>query len=836
MMTSKSADDEIDHSMSSTPKNSEQQQQQQQQQQQIGTPLQYSRQGLEASFLSQSAFRSFAPMAAGTPYSYTPGGGAYGMFGGMTPLSAMRGLGGAASSMLGPSGCGASSYDASSTTLGSDERNAAASMSLLRGGGSLDHMLQSTPRRESQTTAERMTTHEKQPPMTSPGMTFHQYMTNASEMKRAADQLELEAARRGSGADPSSSMLRYGLSPAARSSLRSSLSQYEPAAVLKEFPFVFDGYSGWVCRHCSHLAHYYRGPNYSMRGAKPPSNDFVDKHLRFCPALNQPWSFGLGNMAAQGGQYGQIPMQHPREDEGKAGEGATPEEEKKKKFSRKRKKNAPDPPTGRSPTIRRPGPGDMTPQAATTAGIFPMYSQFPSQMTMSPGMSPNSKSPALYPPHNMMQQDSPPRKRRGGKNTYPKGHETTDKTYEKALAFLQKRADEMPRPSSSDDVGSTLVQEEDNTLLTDYFYYMMMQLTVCRFTEKDRKTRGGKRQNILVGYGGLQCIHCASTSSVRKFFWSNVDRLSNSFAEIPAHVLKCQTCPEEVTEALLVLKGRHTTQMELLPRGSQKVFLRRLWRRLHDGDSGAAETADTPAHRSASELESALKSPQVASGTAAEILKKNADVALTSPQKCDRVLLALPQDKDWLSDLDCFVRKQVEVFSASKTDVNDAKEDGKHRILQGQVGLCCLHCAKLGGGARGDAVTYPCAISGIYESVREFQRLHFDGCSNLPQELKSARSKLTSGASSLSSVLRRYYVQAAKALGLFDSTDGGIRAGGTVTPFLAAGFSGSVVAGRKRESSSLDNEGQDDEKKETSAKKTRYSDDDTPKRTSPPAA
>jgi len=677
-----------------------------------------------------------AAAAGGTP-GYTPGS-AYGMIGGiMSPLRAM-GVGGAASSMR-SSAYGPAS-GTSSTTLGIDERNAAASMSLLRGGGggggggSLDHMLLATPRREFLSTTERNTTQLKQsPPMTSPGMTFHQYMTDLSEMRT---QLELEAARRDSGADYSS-MLRYGLSPTARSSLRSSLPQYEPA-VLKEFPFVYDGYSGWVCRHCSHLAHYYRGPNYIMQGEKPPPNDFVDRHLRFCPALNQPWSFGVGNMTAQ--VCGQIPMQHPREDAGEAGEGATAEDEKKKKrFSRKRKQNAPDPPTGRSPTVQRPDPGEMTPQAAATA-------------EMSPGMSPKQKA---------------------RKDSFPKGHAATDERYEKAISFLQKRAEETPRPSSSDDVGSTLVHEEDNTLLTDYFYYMMLQLTVCRFTESDRKTRGGKRQNVLVGYGGLQCSHCASTPSVRKFFWSNVDRLSNSFAEIPAHVLKCETCPEEVTEALLVLKGRHSTQMASLPRGSQKVFLRRIWRRLHDGDSVAA----TPAHRSASDLKSALKSPQVASGTAAEILK-NA-VALTfSPQKCNRVLLAVPQDKDWLSDLDCFVRKQVEVFCASKTDVKDAAEDGKHRILQGQVGLRCLHCAKLCGGARGDAVTYPCAISGIYESVREFQRLHFDECSNLPQELKSARSKLTSGASSLSSVLRRYYVQAAKALGLYDSADGGIRAGG----------------------------------------------------------
>ena len=42
-----------------------------------------------------------------------------------------------------------------------------------------------------------------------------------------------------------------------------------------------------------------------------------------------------------------------------------------------------------------------------------------------------------------------------------------------------------------------------------------------------------------------------------KFFWSNVDRLSYSFAEIPSHILKCKQCPDNTKEALLVLKVRH---------------------------------------------------------------------------------------------------------------------------------------------------------------------------------------------------------------------------------------------------------------------------------------
>jgi len=172
------------------------------------------------------------------------------------------------------------------------------------------------------------------------------------------------------------------------------------------------------------------------------------------------------------------------------------------------------------------------------------------------------------------------------------GIDSTDEDYAKALSLLRTKAAEMPPlpPSITgcNDDKISLIEEGDATLLTDYFYYIMLQLSVCRLTEKDRKTRGGKRQDVAVGYGGLQCVHCATAPSARKFFWSNVDRLANSFAGIPDHVLTCKMCPKDVVEALLVLKGRHNVQMSCLTRGSQKHFFRRMWKRLHDGDGVAA--------------------------------------------------------------------------------------------------------------------------------------------------------------------------------------------------------------------------------------------------------
>lgn len=415
-----------------------------------------------------------------------------------------------------------------------------------------------------------------------------------------------------------------------------------------------------------------------------------------------------------------------------------------------------------------------------------------------------------------------PKRKNSASKISPKGRPTDDVTYKTAVEFLTQRSVEnaLPAAAGCSDAGQSLIDLSDADLLTDYFFHMMQQLVVCRFSEKDRKTRGGKRENISLGYGGLQCIHCLEAPSARKFFWSTVDRLANSFAEIPSHVLKCKHCPDDVKDGLLVLKGRHPEQMQMLPRGSQKVFFRRMWRRLHDGDGRAAASA-TPVRPSSSASDTASdkgrdpppsaeprrplsappdapgKSPMAATAARAanflatsmkeeepaEVKRGGGDPGDVPQKESRRILLAIPEDKDWLSDMDCFVRNNIEVFSAKHSDMDDAASDRKYPIKIAQVGIRCVHCAVTAEGARGAAVAYPYSISGIYESVREFQRLHLDGCRNVPRG-----EKLSSGAASLSSVLRRYYVQAARALGLFDTQDAGICAGANPVPMSTVGF------------------------------------------------
>lgn len=438
-----------------------------------------------------------------------------------------------------------------------------------------------------------------------------------------------------------------------------------------------------------------------------------------------------------------------------------------------------------------------------------------------------------HPPREMHgEHPTPPmNQRRSDPLNTPSRHETTDKSIREAIEVLVASERQHFNAGGRSEVeNGQLVLEEDRGLLTDYFFHLMKQLKLCRFSEADRKTRGGKRENIAVGYGGLQCVHCADAPNSRKFFWSNVDRLANSFAEIPGHVLKCRRCPNSLKSALLELKRRHPEQMARLARGSQKVFFRRMWRRLHDEDPEPGKQQTEQGERPSVPLSTGDKSTDIATTNdktrepvsptasdenglllerstfdAAKALAASSGLS-TTPSPSSRVLLAIPEDMEWLSEIDCFIRKQLEVFCATEDDVDMAQQDRKYPVLVGQVGIRCIHCAlsKNGLGARGTAVSFPYSINGIYESVREFQRLHLETCPNLPKHVKSTLDDFK-GSSSLSSVLRKYYVLAAKGLGMQDTPDG-IRSGGkpiSVRPSAASAFASSDAV-----STSMSNSGE----------------------------
>jgi len=126
-----------------------------------------------------------------------------------------------------------------------------------------------------------------------------------------------------------------------------------------------------------------------------------------------------------------------------------------------------------------------------------------------------------------------------------------------------------------------LALPDDEDLTTDFAFYTIKQLKKCYLTKS-----GGSRGSCPLGYAGLACCHCAGSTNERRFFYTSSDHLRNSFSHIPAHILTCSLCPDEVKTRMEELKCIRNKQKSLLKVGLHKIFMDRVWERLHGPGGG----------------------------------------------------------------------------------------------------------------------------------------------------------------------------------------------------------------------------------------------------------
>lgn len=136
------------------------------------------------------------------------------------------------------------------------------------------------------------------------------------------------------------------------------------------------------------------------------------------------------------------------------------------------------------------------------------------------------------------------------------------------------------------------------------------------------------------------------------------------------------------------------------------------------------------------------------------------------------MFLSVPgSDSEWLSELNCFVRTNcVEAFSATEGQVNKTSKRG--RITLHQVGIRCHFCAHRPVEDRAvAAISFPTSVSGIYESVKRWQRVHLDVCEDIPTDVQENIARLAT-ANIWIPTTRQYWADSARALGMVDTEDG----------------------------------------------------------------
>jgi hypothetical protein len=166
--------------------------------------------------------------------------------------------------------------------------------------------------------------------------------------------------------------------------------------------------------------------------------------------------------------------------------------------------------------------------------------------------------------------------------------------------------------------------------------------------------------------------------------------------------------------------------------------------------------------------------------------------------------MASPDDEKYLTSLQQLIRQHLEIFSATATDAAGSQAGRRFPIVQGKVGIRCIHCAKVGleheaAKAQGlisktpnnkiwppGSISYPNNIAGIYSVCSQKPQLHFENCPNTPGNIKSqfyrhtresSRGNNDGRSKSKEVPAAMYYNVASKRLGLVDVPGKGIRFG-----------------------------------------------------------
>ena len=139
------------------------------------------------------------------------------------------------------------------------------------------------------------------------------------------------------------------------------------------------------------------------------------------------------------------------------------------------------------------------------------------------------------------------------------------------------------------------------------------------------------------------------------------------------------------------------------------------------------------------------------------------------------ILLSLEEDKEWLTPLHCFVRKNcIEAFTATQADVDLPCKGKRKAINLGQVGIRCPHCHQADSGParlRGGSVYYPNSLSSLYNAAMNLLQRHLQSCPNLSSDLRREYEGLKND-DARSGTSKKFWVDSAMSLGCVDTTKG----------------------------------------------------------------
>lgn len=163
------------------------------------------------------------------------------------------------------------------------------------------------------------------------------------------------------------------------------------------------------------------------------------------------------------------------------------------------------------------------------------------------------------------------------------------------------------------------------------------------------------------------------------------------------------------------------------------------------------------------------------SGAAAAQMPGPGDPGDSSGQLAGRspIVLYMSCDEESLSEYQCLVRKNIELFEAIQIDAESNAQGRNKPIVLGQVGIRCRHCTMLAPKNRSrGAMYYPAKLEGLYQAAQNQANGHLvQHCNHVPPAIRAELIRLKDVKSSAGGG-KKYWADGVKVLGVFEDANG----------------------------------------------------------------
>lgn len=352
-----------------------------------------------------------------------------------------------------------------------------------------------------------------------------------------------------------------------------------------------------------------------------------------------------------------------------------------------------------------------------------------------------------------------------------------------------------------------LFQAEDSKNLNELHCLVRRNIEFFVATDEDiRAPCPGRKESIRKGQVGLRCINCRNTLGRERMkravcYPSSVDRVYRCVSDMKFdHFPHCLPPQEKALFQQLkqcffyTKKGLNTctygpgTTSQYYRDSATNLGLRDSkdgnFVVLKDDERQSEDSSDTLRVNLGRYKANLTNFHPYDHGNEASASSKDIHLSDLPPlNKFTPRILAEPDDIHYLNPIHCFVRQNVEVFSAEENDISLPAPGRKSQITLGQIGIRCIHCKTLNFKQRVKrAICYPPTISGIYHSVSNMKFDHFAACRGLSSSKRQEFVQLKSlcfqkdpeqtKPSKRGNSTARYYAESARKLGLVDTHTG----------------------------------------------------------------